>query len=736
LSTVWLNDVRRSVEKPLAAASRKLNRARLPSGGDFALHRSFKLSPLALLLAAAAGPAPAAPATGPGRYFTGSDLFNLEVATDPQISPDGRTIAYVRKSNDIMTDKARNTIWLVDVASGQQRPLIAGAGSYFSPRWSRDGTRLAYVAADGGAPQLYVRWVASGESARITGLPDSPDSIAWSPDGRRIAYSMFVPDDGPKLGSAPPKPEGAKWADPLQVIDAVNYRADGAGYFKPGYQQIFWVPADGGAPTQLTYGPTNAGAQVSWTPDSRGVVFSANLNKDWERNNNEAEIYRVSIDGGTPVALTSRKGPDGQPAVSPDGRLIAYVGYDDDQRSYVDTKLYVMNLDGSGRRALTGSFDRAVNSPTWSGDGRSIYVQYDEHGSSRVARVGLDGSVRDVATGLTGAGLDRPYSGGEFSVSRGGVVAVTTGDNLHPSDLGVVSGGSVRKLTHLNEQLQAKVMGQPQKIAVTSSYDKRPIDAWMITPPDFDPGKKYPLILEIHGGPWAAYGPNFSTDDQLYAAAGYVVLYSNPRGSTSYGQAFADEIDKNYPSHDYDDLMSAVDAAIATGHVDPSNLFVTGGSGGGVLTAWIVGKTDRFRAAATQKPVIDLASFALTTDFASSFTPYWRKERPWEDPQGYWKYSPLSLVGNVKTPTLVVVGSEDYRTPVSEAEQYYAALQTRGIPTALVKVPGASHGGIAARPSQAAAKASAILAWFDKYRTDKRAATVASAGEPSQAKTQ
>jgi len=262
-------------------------------------------------------------------------------------------------------------------------------------------------------------------------------------------------------------------------------------------------------------------------------------------------------------------------------------------------------------------------------------------------------------------------------------------------------------------------MGLPQKLAVASSFDQHPIDAWMITPPDFDAAKKYPLILEIHGGPWSAYGPNFSTDDQLYAAAGYVVVYANPRGSTSYGQAFADFIDKNYPSHDYDDLMSAVDAAIATGHVDPNNLFVTGGSGGGVLTAWIVGKTDRFRAAATQKPVIDLASFALTTDFASSFSPYWRKERPWEDPQSYWKYSPLSLVGNVKTPTLVVVGSDDYRTPVSEAEQYYTALQTRGIPTMLVKVPGASHGGIAARPSQAAAKASAILAWFDRYRTDK-----------------
>lgn len=686
------------------------------------------LSPLAILFAATAlgTPVLAAPAAGPTRYFTGSDLFNLEVATDPQISPDGRTIAYVRKSNDVMTDRARGTIWLIDVATGQQRPVVAGPGSYYSPRWSPDGMRLAYVGAESGTPELYVRWMGTGESARVTGLPDSPDSIAWSPDGHRIAYSMFVPDEGLKLGSAPPKPEGAKWADPLQIIDAVTYRTDEGGYGKPGYQQIFWVPADGGAPTQLTFGATNAGALVSWTPDSRSVLFSANLGKDWERNVNEAEIYRVSIDGGTPVALTNRKGPDIQPAVSRDGRLIAYVGFDDVGHANQDTKLSVMNLDGSGKRVITANFDRAVTNPVWAADGRSIYVQYDEHGSNRVARVGLDGSVRDVATALTGGGLDRPYSGGEYSVSRNGIVAVTTGDNLHPSDVGVATSGSVRKLTHLNQQLEAKVLGEPQKLPVTSSYDKRPIDAWMITPPDFDPAKKYPLILEIHGGPWAAYGPSFSTDDQLYAAAGYVVVYSNPRGSTSYGQAFADEIEQNYPGHDYDDLMSAVDAAIATGHVDPNNLFVTGGSGGGVLTAWIVGKTNRFRAAATQKPVIELASFALTTDFAAGFSPYWRKERPWEDPLGYWKYSPLSLVGNVKTPTLVVVGSDDYRTPVSQAEQYYTALQMRGIPTALVKVPGAAHGTIASRPSQAAAKASAILAWFDKYRTDKASQPVAS----------
>jgi dipeptidyl aminopeptidase/acylaminoacyl peptidase len=684
--------------------------------------RFRSLAPLALLFAATAPSAPvaAAPATGPTRTFTGADLFNLEQASDPEISPDGKTIAYVRKSNDIMTDKSRPTIWLVDVASGQQRPLLAGSGSYFSPRWSPDGTRLAYVATDGGSPQLHVRWMVSGESARITGLPDSPGAIAWSPDGRRIAYTMFAPDEGPKLGKVPPKPEGAKWADPLQVIDAVTYRTDDEGYLKPGFYQLFWVPADGGAPTQLTFGATHAGGPVSWTPDGRSILFSGNLSKNWEREPVNSEIYRIGIGGGAPVALTSRDGPDAAPAVSPDGRYVAYIGYDDKKLGYQNTQLSVMGPDGSGKRVLTASLDRSVASPVWAPDSRSVYVQVEDRGTNKVERVGLDGSIHEVATGLNGGGLDRPYAGGEFDVARkSGTIAITTGDPLHPSDISVVTGSTVRQLTHLNEHLGSKALAQVQKLPVTSSYDQRPIDAWMVTPADFDPAKKYPLILEIHGGPFAAYGPSFSTDDQLYAADGYIVLYTNPRGSTSYGEEFANQIDKAYPGHDYDDLMSAVDAAIATGHVDPNNLFVTGGSGGGVLTAWIVGKTDRFRAAATQKPVIDWASFVLTSDGAPYYSPYWFAKKPWEDPMGYWQRSPLSLVGNVKTPTLVVVGSEDYRTPDSEAEQYYEALQLRGVPTAFVKVPGASHGGIAARPSQAAAKASAILAWFDRYRTDR-----------------
>lgn len=680
---------------------------------------------------------PAAPANGPDTRFTTRDLFDLEAAGDPQISPDGRWIAYVRQSGDIMADRYRRTIWLVDTRTGRQMPVAAAPGTASQPRWSPDGDRLAYIATPEGAqPQLYVRWMDSGATARITGLPEAPSSIAWSPDGRQIAYTMFVPDDPPRLGTRPDKPEGARWADDLQVIESVVYRFDGAGYLDAGYEHIFVVSADGGAPRQLSYGAYNDGGPLSWTPDGRTILFSANRHDNWQRDAANSEIYALDVATSRITPLTDRYGPDSEPAVSPDGRLIAYTGYDDHERSYENAVLYVMNADGSNARALTTALDRSVGSPVWSADGRAIYVQYDDRGVTRVARVGLDGSIRPVAEGLAGTDFDRPYTGGSFSVARDGTIAISAGDGTHPPDVAIVRRGEVRKLTTLNrELLAARRLGEVRHLEVASSVDQRPIDAWLTLPPDYQPGRRYPLILEIHGGPFAAYGPNFATDNQLYAAAGYVVLSANPRGSTSYGAEFANLIHHAYPGRDYDDLMSAVDAAIAQGFADPDQLYVTGGSGGGVLTAWIVGKTNRFRAAASQKPVIDWASFVLTADFTPVFARYWFGKYPWEDPEGYWARSPLSLAGAIQTPTLVVVGTEDHRTPPSEAEQLYTALQLRGVPTALVRVPGASHGGLAARPSQSGAKASAILAWFERYRNAPRetAGTAASAAEPAPA---
>jgi dipeptidyl aminopeptidase/acylaminoacyl peptidase len=681
----------------------------------------MRLISFALIALAATGVASAAPAESPSHVFEGKDIFSLQCVTDPQIRPDGHVVAYVRVSYDIMTDRPRRSIWLVDADTGTQTPLAAGPGSNYSPRWSPDGKRLAYVASEGGRSQLFVRWMQMDQAARITDLTETPEDLQWSPDGRSIAFIMMTADEKTSLGVSPPRPEGANWAEPLTVITDVKYRADGEGYLKPGYSHAFVVSAEGGFPRQLTFGAFNEEGPVSWTPDGRNVILSGNRTEGWQREAVTSQIYQVSIADAVVTPLTHRVGPDKAPRISPDGKKIAYLAFNDHFLGYQNVRVYVMDRDGRNDHSISDALDRSIDDAQWASDGRGLFVQYTDKAVTRIARLTLDGHLQQLAEGLAGSGLDRPYTGGQFSVSSNGTVAYTSGSTDHPPDLSIARGTRITRLTRLNDDLFAiRQLAKVEPLAVNSSVDKRPIDAWLVTPPNFDSSKKYPLILEIHGGPYASYGPVFSTDDQLYAAAGYLVLYTNPRGSTSYGEEFANFIQHDYPSHDYDDLISAVDAAIAKGSVNPDQLFVTGGSGGGVLTAWIVGRTHRFRAAATQKPVINWGSFALTTDIATYVPKYWFGKLPWEDPDGYWKHSPLSLVGNVTTPTLVVVGGEDYRTPVSDSEQYYEALQLRGVPTALVKVPGASHGGLAARPSQSAAKASAILAWFDRYRQSPR----------------
>jgi dipeptidyl aminopeptidase/acylaminoacyl peptidase len=671
---------------------------------------------LAAVACAIATPALAAPADGPDPRFTGRDLFDLSLASDPQISPDGRTIAYVRRDNDIMTDKAISSIWLVDVASGSERPLMDGAGAS-TPRWSPDGRRLAYVKSDGAAAQLFVMWLDNGASARVTGLPDSPQAMAWSPTGRQIAYLMTVPDDGTQLGKAPSKPEGAKWADPLQVIDKVTYRQDGGGYVKPGFDHLFVVDALGGAPRQLTFGSFHDGAP-SWSRDGRAIYFSAVRKPDWEKIAEDSELYRYDLDTGQVTVLTSRDGPDFAPEVSPDGRLIAFLGHDDHKKGFEQNNIYVMPVAGGTPRPVAPGLDRGIQQIEWGGDNNSLYAAYEQDGSVTVSRIGMNGSVIPVTHDVGGGGLDRPYAGGEFSVSKSGLVAFTTDSPGRPADLAVASSPTnIRRLTDLNATaLSAKALGGLTTLDVRAP-DGGKVPTWVMLPPGYKQDKPLPAILEIHGGPYSSYGPHFSTDYQLYTAAGYAVIYTNPRGSTGYGQAFADGIEKTYPGSDFDDLMAAVDAAVAAGIADPNNLFVTGGSGGGILTAWIVGKTHRFKAAAAQKPVINWTSMALTSDGPAFFGPYWLGYMPWENEAASWARSPLSLVGNVTTPTLVVVGAEDYRTPVSEAEQFYTALKLKGVPSMFVKVPGASHGGIAARPSQSAAKAAAIIAWFDRYKS-------------------
>ncbi|HUH10692.1 MAG TPA: S9 family peptidase, partial [Brevundimonas sp.] len=390
----------------------------------------------ALILMATPVLAQPVPLTPESARFQPQDLFGLEVASDPQISPDGSRIAYVRQTADIMTDRMRPTIWLIDARTGQQTPLVATAGAHSQPRWSPDGTRVAYIStAEGGGAQLFVRWIGSGQSVRVTSLPNTPTGISWSPDGTKIAYSVLVAGQAPKLGTPLTKPEGAQWAPPIEVIDTVTYRADGQGYLKPGYRQVFVAPADGGGARQLTQGDFNHGGDLSWSPDSATLYLSANRGPDWQREAADSEVYALDIRSGALTALTDRRGPDQSPVASPDGRRIAYVGYDDQRMGYHNSRLYVMDRDGSNRRLLTGGLDRSVQSPVWSKDGRSILFAYDDHGTTTVARASLDSAVTTVVQGLSGDDIGRPYTGGDFSLADDGAIAFTRGDALRPADV-------------------------------------------------------------------------------------------------------------------------------------------------------------------------------------------------------------------------------------------------------------------------------------------------------------
>ena len=642
--------------------------------------------------------------------FEPMDVFQLEYAADPQISPDGSQVVYVRTAMDIMRDRQRPELWIVNADGSGHRRLSAGR----SPRWSPDGTRIAYT-ADG---QIQLRWMDTGETATLTQLLESPSGVRWSPDGQWLAFNKLVPYPPPQLAAPPKPPPGAEWADPPIMEDRFKNRQDGVGYLDFGYNHIFVLPVEGGTPVQVTSGDFQHSSPAAWTPDGEHLVFSSNRSENWVHDYRNSELYIAPVAGGEIRALTDRKGPDHSPAVSPDGQQIAFVGNEDRVRTYQVSRLQVMNLDGSGPRVVTTGLDRSVSNPVWAADGHRLYFQYDDEGNSKVAFVTLDGEVEVLGESLGGTSYGRPYSGGSFSVANDGSFAFNQSRPDMPGEAAVGRHGeAVRQLTSLNEDLLAgKTLGEVEEIRWDSSFDGRPVQGWIVKPPDFDPGRRYPLILEIHGGPVTNYGDRFSAEMQLLAAAGYVVLYANPRGSTSYGEEFGDLLYRNYPGNDYDDLMSGVDAVIARGYVDEDNLFVTGGSAGGIMTAWIIGKTDRFRAAVSQKPVVNWISKTLTADnwYGYYFSRY--EGLPWENPEPYWKFSPISLVGNVTTPTLVVTGEVDLRTPLSESYQLFHALKFRGIDTAVVRLPGASH-DMSRRPSQLIAKIANIVAWFDKYRT-------------------
>lgn len=639
------------------------------------------------------------------REVTLEMYLDMESASNPQISPDGSRIIFTRGGVDAVNDRRYSSIWIMEADGSRKRFLTDGS----SPTWSPDGTRIAYTTS--GEPQgnqIFVRWMdAEGATTQITRVERGPGSLRWSPDGTQIAFTMSVEDIEAWSVKLPPRPEGAQWTEGPKIVTRLNYRADRRGFVDTSHSHIFVVPAEGGTPRRLTDGEWNHSGP-EWTPNGEEILFNSLREEESDWMWRESEIYAVKVESGAIRQLTTRPGPDSGPVPSPDGRLIAYQGQDISKDTYVENGLYVMNADGSNPRRIAGELGRSLANVTWASDGSGLYFNASMKGTRNVWFAPLQGEPRAITEGNQLLSFS--------SMDRNGNLAVTVSSYHEPGDIWTLNlrdPARMHRLTQVNQDiLRGVVMGEVEEIWYKSA-DGLDIQGWIITPPDFDPSEEYPLILVIHGGPHGMYGVGFNHRWQNHAAEGYVVLYTNPRGSAGYGSAFGNEINNAYPDKDFDDLMNGVDEVISRGYIDEEQLFVYGGSGGGVLTAWIVGHTDRFAAASSNYPVIDWISFVGTTDGPGWYRNF--EKFPWEDPSEHLRRSPLMYAGNVTTPTMLMTGEKDLRTPMPQTEEFYAALKIQKVPTVMLRFKGEYH-GTSSIPSNYMRSQLYIHSWFEKWK--------------------
>jgi dipeptidyl aminopeptidase/acylaminoacyl peptidase len=666
-----------------------------------------------ILLGACVSFAAFAQETRSATRLTNDHYFDFERVANAQISPDGARIVYTRQQVNKIEDRWDSSLWIMNADGSQNRFLTKGS----TPRWSADGKRILYI-ADGEprGSQIFVRWIdTDGPATPITHTTEKVADARWSPDGKLIAFSMFVPEKDPWNISMPPAPEGAKWTGAPRVVNTLHYRQDQVGFLQDGHTHLFIVSADGGAARQITNAKWSAGAgelrgavPMDWTPDSKSLVFEADRSADADLHYQVSELLVADVATGAIRELVSTPGSWSRPAVSPDGKTVAFTGFPSSKRTHTVADLYVIPLAGGEMKKISGNYDRDPLNLHWSPDSASVYFDADDHGSRNVQFATISGGVKPVTSGTHVLTMD--------SVSSDMVAVGTETDPDNPPDIvryNLRRPNETKKLTSVNASLlQGMHLAKTEEIGFTSSGDAK-VQGWVVKPPDFDPAKKYPLILEIHGGPFSMYNVAFNYMFQNFAANDFVVLYVNPRGSTGYGTAFSGGIDHNYPGPDYDDLMAGVDATIGKGFVDTTRMYVSGCSGGGVLSSWVIGHTDRFAAAAVRCPVIDWLSMTGNTDiplFTYSFF-----EKPfWEDPKEWLSHSSVMSAGKVTTPTLLMTGVLDRRTPMPQTEEYYSALKVRGVPVKLLQFEGEYH-GTASKPSNFIRTQLYMMSWFKKF---------------------
>ena len=681
---------------------------------------------IAAVLAVCLSPAVAAQETASDTLLTVNHYLDWEQVADPQVSPNGAQIVYTRRWVNKIEDRWDSGLWIVNADGSKNRFLVKGSNA----RWSPDGSRIAYL-ADGEpkGTQVFVRWMdAEGATSQITRVTETPANASWSPDGRSLAFTMLVKSETPWKISMPAQPEGAKWTPAPRIVDKLHYRRDRMGYVEQGTTQIFLVSADGGTPRQLTtgeYGTSELGGgpNYDWAPDGRTIVFDGLRESDFDYRYRESYVYAVELQSGTIRPLVTKKGGWTNPIVSPDGRSVAFTGHEYGTFSYRANEVWVVGLDGSGLKALT-SYDRDPGDLEWSPDGSGVYFALADQGTSNVYFAGLRGGNRKVTDGTQMLSLS--------SIARDLNAVGIRSDADDPPDvvrINLKKPQPMTRLTSVNADVLDRIkLGKVEELWYTSTGGTK-VEGWIIKPPGFDPSKKYPLIMEIHGGPHGMYNGAFSYQLQNFAANGYVVLYTNPRGSTGYGSTFGNAIERAYPSVDYDDLMAGVDTVVNRGYIDPQRMYVGGCSGGGVLSSWVIGHTTRFAAAAVRCPVIDWMSMAGQTDIPL-FT-YGFFDAPfWEKPEQWIKQSSLAYVGNVKTPTLLMTGELDLRTPIPQTEEYYSALKMRKVPVVMLRFNGEYH-GTGSKPSNFLRTQLYMMSWYQQHRLGSEAAA-SSGGEARQ----
>lgn len=653
-------------------------------------------------------------------------LLDWRYVSDPRWSPNGEFLAYVRTRTDKEGVSYNSDIWLLD-STRVERALTASAGSDLAPRWSPDGRALAFISHRRGSAQVFVLPMNGGEARQLTDIAGSVSSIAWSPDGTRLAIRMREKNAE--------RTEGA--LKPAFVTDRLDLRSDGRAGYRPKNRQRIAVVEFGrdwpAAATTVTDGAFDDGAP-EWSHDGAYLYFSAVRKDRDDRVAEDTEIYRVPADGsGPPEPVTSRAGPDNSPLPSPDGKWLAVVGFaeTDPPASYKPTDLRLIDLSGAGdARELTQDWDYGVgdsmagdvNAPAsggarvqWAADGSALFFTAANRGQVQLMRADISTASVTAVTSFDAGELR------EFDVSATGTVAAVFSRPDVPADLvsfAVAAGsrGAWRQLTSVNRDLLRGVdLAVYEEVEVTS-LDAIPIQAWLIRPASLDRRRRYPLIVYIHGGPHGMYGMNFFHEFQVLAAAGYVVVIANPRGSTGYGGEFGNSIQYKYPGQDFDDLMAVTDAVQERRYVDETRVGVAGGSGGGLLTTWIVGKTDRFKAASAHRSVTNWYSFVGTADYNVYFTDHWFRDFPWRDADAYLARSPISLVDNVKTPVQLIHSDTDFRTPLEQGLQYFTALRMLDKPSELVVFPGESHGlSRVGKPAHRVERLQHVLRWFDKH---------------------